>query len=181
MPDVPRQRVGDAGSAASAAHDDEGVRGLPSGQPCHHGVQEVPRPGGAMSVVDYRLDGAAARITLNRPGERNALNAEILAELRAALERSAVGGARTRGAADRRRQRFLFRGRPERAREGIPCRPAGEHGGRTRSGHLFLQMRRHPRPIVAAVRGRALAGGAAWPPPPISCWLRNRRSLAIPR
>ena len=29
----------------------------------------------------------------------------------------------------------------------------------SRLGDLFLDMRRHPRPIVAAVRGRALAGG----------------------
>src|SRR6266436_6198399 len=26
-------------------------------------------------------------------------------------------------------------------------------------GELFVDMRRHPRPIIAAVRGRALAGG----------------------
>ena len=26
-------------------------------------------------------------------------------------------------------------------------------------GELFVEMRRHPRPIIAAVRGRALAGG----------------------
>jgi methylglutaconyl-CoA hydratase len=29
---------------------------------------------------------------------------------------------------------------------------------------LFLAMRRHPHPIVAAVKGRALAGGCGSPP-----------------
>ncbi len=34
-----------------------------------------------------------------------------------------------------------------------------DHSHARRTAELFLAMRRHPRPIVAAVRGRALAGG----------------------
>src|SRR5438477_2270948 len=29
-----------------------------------------------------------------------------------------------------------------------------------RLGHLYIAMRRHPKPIIAAVHGRALGGGA---------------------
>jgi methylglutaconyl-CoA hydratase len=39
-----------------------------------------------------------------------------------------------------------------------------------RLADLFLQMRRHPRPIVAAVQGRALAGG---------CGLANASDLVV--
>ena len=40
------------------------------------------------SVVIYEVEGAIARITMNRPEKRNALNDELIAGLKAALRRA---------------------------------------------------------------------------------------------
>ena len=42
----------------------------------------------AESVVIYEVEGAIARVTLNRPEKRNALNDELVAGLKSALRRA---------------------------------------------------------------------------------------------
>ena len=42
----------------------------------------------AAGPVLFRRDGAAARITLNRPAQRNALSLEVMEEVTATLERT---------------------------------------------------------------------------------------------
>jgi methylglutaconyl-CoA hydratase len=109
-------------------------------------------------LIEYRLDQGIARITLNRPEKRNALNPELINELKNALAQSADDTVRvvlTRGAgAD-------FCSGADLA--GLDRTAAGsvlDHMEAARElADVFLLMRRHPRPIVAAVRGRALAGG----------------------
>ena len=134
-----------------------------------------------MSTVDYRVDGAVARIALNRPEKRNALNVEVLAELRAALERSALEEAVRVVLLTGAGKDFCSGADLSALERAFHAGPLENMADARILADLFLQMRRHPRPIVAAVRGRALAAGAAWPPPPISCWPRSRRSSAIPR
>ena len=110
--------------------------------------------------VLYLVDGTIARITLNRPDKRNALDGEIIAEIRRALAESA-GNEAVRV--------VLLTGVGKDFCAGADLENIGrlsqdgsvmENFDDARQlGDLFLEMRRHPRPIVAAVRGRALAGG----------------------
>jgi methylglutaconyl-CoA hydratase len=109
--------------------------------------------------VNYRLEQSIARITLNRPEKRNALDIELLVELRGALQRS-VGDESVRV--------VLLTGAGKDFCSGMDLRMFQETGSgdldkyRADARHiadLFLDMRRHPRPIVAAVHGRALGGG----------------------
>ncbi|HLG97352.1 MAG TPA: enoyl-CoA hydratase-related protein [Bryobacteraceae bacterium] len=103
----------------------------------------------------YQVDGGVARITLNRPEKRNALSAELVGELKDAIANTqdhlillSGAGADFCSGADLSGLQSMFE--------------AGvlDHLVSARAmADLFVMMRRHPRPIVAAVRGRALAGG----------------------
>jgi methylglutaconyl-CoA hydratase len=107
-------------------------------------------------ILSSIADGIA-RITLNRPEKRNALSGELidaLASTLSAVDQSArmillsgAGSDFCSGADLGELQRT--------ANAGIAEHLQSAH----RLANLFLEMRRHPRPIVAAVRGRALAGG----------------------
>ena len=109
--------------------------------------------------VTYRAGQGIARIALNRPERRNALDQELLTELRDALRVSA---------ADEGVRVVLLTGAGQDFCSGMDLRTFAEDA----SGHLakfqaearnmaglLLDLRRHPRPIVAAVQGRALGGG----------------------
>lgn len=99
------------------------------------------------------------RLVLNRPEKRNALNGRLVEALTGALDAAAE--------AEEVRVLVLEGAGPdfcsgadlaeleEMAEKGVEASLADA----VRMGELFLAMRRHPRPIVAAVRGRALAGG----------------------
>lgn len=107
----------------------------------------------------YSVDDATARITLNRPDKRNALNAEIMGEVKDAVERSAadenVRVVLVTGAG-----KDFCSGADLAALRRISEATVMENVADARHfADLFMSMRRHPRPIIAAVRGRALAGG----------------------
>jgi methylglutaconyl-CoA hydratase len=103
-------------------------------------------------------DGVA-RITLNRPDKRNALDGELVAELKAAFSASAsddagrvilLAGAGT----------DFCSGADLANLEKTATNSVLENMADARStADLFLMMRNHPRPVIAAVQGRALAGG----------------------
>ena len=109
--------------------------------------------------VIHRIEQGIARITLNRPERRNALDQELLTELRDALRASA---------ADESVRVVLLTGAGKDFCSGMDLRTFAEDASgdltkfqaeaRNMAG-LLLDMRRHPRPIVAAVQGRALGGG----------------------
>jgi methylglutaconyl-CoA hydratase len=113
-----------------------------------------------METVLYNTAAGIARITLNRPEKRNALNAEVMAGLRDALARSAADdGVRV----------VLIAGAGKDFCAGLDLmaldrgNDAGveDHLSTARQfADLLLAIRRHPRPVVAAVHGRALGGGA---------------------
>lgn len=109
--------------------------------------------------VLYSVREGVARITLNRPEKRNALDDEMIAEIRGGLGESANDGAvhlvLITGAGD-----DFCAGADLAAIEQLSHGTVMENvADARRLGDLFLEMRRHPRPIIAAVRGRALAGG----------------------
>jgi methylglutaconyl-CoA hydratase len=107
----------------------------------------------------YSIDRNIARITLNRPDKRNALDDEMIGELRSALhassEEASVHVVLLTGAGKDFCSGADLAGLKRIADAGVMENIADAR----RLADLFLEMRRHPRPIVAAVRGRALAGG----------------------
>jgi methylglutaconyl-CoA hydratase len=107
----------------------------------------------------YSVDQNIARIALNRPEKRNALDEEMIGELRSALrassEDASVHVVLLTGAGKDFCSGADLAGLQRIADAGVMENIADAR----RLADLFLEMRRHPRPIVAAVRGRALAGG----------------------
>jgi methylglutaconyl-CoA hydratase len=105
-------------------------------------------------LILYQVEQGIARITLNRPEKRNALNPELIAELKKAVERSDRLIVLT-GAGNDFCSGADLSGLHEAANADVL-----EHMTSARAlADLFIAMRRYPHPIIAAVRGRALAGG----------------------
>jgi methylglutaconyl-CoA hydratase len=107
----------------------------------------------------YRVENKIARVTLNRPDKRNALDSEIINEIKAALKEvtsdESVRVVLLTGAG-----KDFCSGADLAALQQISTATVMENVADAQNlGELFLQMRKHPRPIIAAVRGRALAGG----------------------
>ena len=107
----------------------------------------------------YAVDQGVARITLNRPEKRNALDAELISEVRDAVRTSArdesVRVVLVTGAGADFCSGADLSGLEQSFHAGVL-----DHMADARNmAELFVDMRHHPRPIVAAVRGRALAGG----------------------
>jgi methylglutaconyl-CoA hydratase len=114
--------------------------------------------------VTYQVERGIARIALNRPERRNALDQELLTELRDAL---------LAAAGDEGVRVVVLSGAGKDFCSGMDLRTFAQDGlgnvasddlakfqteARNMAG-LLLDMRRHPCPIVAAVQGRALGGG----------------------
>ncbi len=124
----------------------------PGAEAAAHGARE------AHPLLMEVSDGIA-RLTLNRPEKRNALNGALVEALREAMEASA---------ADPRVRVVLLQGEGKDFCSGADLAeleriaalgPEASLEDASRMGALFQAMRSHPRPVVAAVRGRALAGG----------------------
>jgi methylglutaconyl-CoA hydratase len=111
-----------------------------------------------MSIL-YNADGAVARITLNRPEKRNALNDEVIAALKDTLalaaEEEQVRVVLLAGAGQDFCAGADLAAFDQAAEAGVLDHLATAH----ELADLFLAIRHHPKPVVAAVRGRALAGG----------------------
>jgi len=105
-------------------------------------------------LILYQVEQGIARITLNRPEKRNALNPELISALKKAVQDSdrlillSGAGSDFCSGAD-------LSGLHNMAEANVL-----DHLASAREmADLFIAMRRHPHPIIAAVRGRALAGG----------------------
>lgn len=107
----------------------------------------------------YQVDGAVARITLNRPEKRNALNEALVAGLKNALKQANVNDAVRVVVISGAGQDFCS-GADLAALQEISEASAAENAEDARSlMELFTLMRQVTVPIIAAVRGKALAGG----------------------
>jgi methylglutaconyl-CoA hydratase len=107
----------------------------------------------------YEVQDSLAQITLNRPEKRNALDELTLEELARALaqagEDTQVKVIALKGAG-----KDFCSGIDLSALQKIRAAPILENlEDASRLVRLFLTMRHLPKPIVALVRGRALAGG----------------------
>ncbi len=109
--------------------------------------------------VTMEVKDGIARITLNRPEKRNALDRELIAQLKESI-RTSAGNPECRvvllqGAGTDFCSGADLSGLEKTAQDGVLDNMADAR----QTAELFLMMRNHPRPIIAAVHGRALAGG----------------------
>ncbi len=113
--------------------------------------------------ISYERAEAIARITIDRPEVRNAFRPQTLAELRDAFRRArddtgvgaviftgAGGEAFCSGGDQRIRGDDGYIGSDDVAEQGV---------GRLDVGDLHVQIRRLPKPVLAAVAGYAVGGG----------------------
>jgi enoyl-CoA hydratase/carnithine racemase len=108
--------------------------------------------------VLYALDGPVARVTINRPERRNAMNAGVMQGLRDALARARDDGtARVvvlTGAGDR-----AFCAGADLGGIADNAGAAAAHDGRGLLAAVFRDLWSLGKPTIARVRGYALAGG----------------------
>lgn len=104
-------------------------------------------------------DGSVARVTLNRPGKRNALSRSMIGSLKEAL---------VAADADAAVRVVTLAGAGADFCSGMDLSELRAAGGASLEenlgdvdalGELFLLVRRLRKPVIALVRGRALAGG----------------------
>jgi methylglutaconyl-CoA hydratase len=109
--------------------------------------------------VVYLVDGAVARITLNRPEKRNALNDAVIAGLKDGLKKAA-GDERVRAIVISGAGKDFCSGADLSALQKIAGASVAENSEDARALlELFHLIRQVPVPVIAAVMGRALAGG----------------------
>ena len=109
--------------------------------------------------VLYSVEGALARITLNRPEKRNALNDAVIVGLKDRL-RDASKDERVRVIVIAGAGKDFCSGADLSALQKISQSSVDENAEDARSLlDLFVLIRQISVPVVAAVRGRALAGG----------------------
>jgi len=111
------------------------------------------------AVLLREAKGGVLTLTLNRPDKRNALSSELIDALRAAAEDADL---------DPEVRVLVIRGAGRDFCAGLDLaellasvdRSLAENEAAALSlGELFLVLRRIPKPVIAAVRGNALAGG----------------------
>jgi len=113
----------------------------------------------ATQPVLYSVEGHVARITLNRPDKRNALNDAVISGIKGSL-RDADRDERVRVVVISGAGKDFCSGADLSALQKIADASVTENQDDARSlMELFLMLRGLPVPVVAAVQGRALAGG----------------------
>ena len=111
------------------------------------------------SPVRLTFDGSVAFITLNRPEKRNALNDAVVRDVKSALRESSAKEAVRVVVITGAGQDFCS-GADLEALKKISDASVSENVDDARSlMELFELVRQVPLPVVAAVKGRALAGG----------------------
>jgi methylglutaconyl-CoA hydratase len=106
------------------------------------------------------LDAGILSLTLNRPDKRNALNSELIDLLHQAVERADLDAevrvVLIRGAG----KDFCAGADLEELLASADRNLADNEAAALRLGTLFRRVRELPKPVLAMVHGRALAGGA---------------------
>jgi methylglutaconyl-CoA hydratase len=112
------------------------------------------------AVLLSSLDEGILRLTLNRPEKRNALNSELIDQLRQALEQADLdAGVRVVVVCGAGKD-FCAGADLEELFASAERAMAENEAAALRLGSLFRRIRELPKPVLARVHGRALAGGA---------------------
>ena len=109
-----------------------------------------------MSFVNCEVQGAVAVLTIDRPKALNALNPEVLADLKAAFEGIDLNAVRCvvlTGAGDK-----SFVAGADIGSMSTMTKAEGEAFGKL-GNDIFLMIESFPLPVIAAVNGFALGGG----------------------
>ena len=109
-----------------------------------------------MSFVTTEVQGAVAIVTIDRPKALNALNPEVLADLKAAFEaidQNTVRCVVLTGAGDK-----SFVAGADIGSMSTMTKAEGEAFGKL-GNDVFLEIESFPLPVIAAVNGFALGGG----------------------
>ncbi len=109
-----------------------------------------------MSFVTTEIQGAVAIVTIDRPKALNALNPEVLADLKAAFEaidQNTVRCVVLTGAGDK-----SFVAGADIGSMSTMTKAEGEAFGKM-GNDIFLMIENFPLPVIAAVNGFALGGG----------------------
>ena len=109
-----------------------------------------------MSFVNCEVQGAVAVLTIDRPKALNALNPDVLADLKAAFEgidQNAVRCVVLTGAGDK-----SFVAGADIGSMSTMTKAEGEAFGKL-GNDIFLMIESFPLPVIAAVNGFALGGG----------------------
>jgi methylglutaconyl-CoA hydratase len=115
---------------------------------------------GSSPPLGSALAAGILTLTLDRPAKRNALDAALIEALARALERADLD-AEVRVVALRGAGKDFCAGADlTELLESADRSPGENEAAARRLGDLFLAIRRLPKPVVAVVQGRALAGGA---------------------
>jgi methylglutaconyl-CoA hydratase len=112
------------------------------------------------SLLLTSIEGGVLTLTLNRPDKRNALNAELIDLLHQSLERADLDGevrvVVLRGAG----KDFCAGADLDELLASAERSLAENEAAALRLGTVFRRIRELPKPVLAMVHGRALAGGA---------------------
>lgn len=110
-------------------------------------------------MIDCRIEDKIARITLNRPEKRNAINDQFIHDLHSALASAASSDSRAVTLIAAAGPDFCA-GMDIAMLQQNANAAALDHLESARSlGGLYAAIHNHPHPVVAAVHGRALGGG----------------------
>jgi methylglutaconyl-CoA hydratase len=110
-------------------------------------------------MILYSVDNGVASITLNRPEKRNALNDELIAGIKQGLAQAA-GDENVKVVVVSGAGKDFCSGADLSALQKIAQASVADNAEDARSLlDLFVQIRQLRVPVVAAVKGRALAGG----------------------
>ena len=111
-----------------------------------------------VAELEYAVDGAAARITINRPDRRNAMSFEVMHSLRDAM-RDARSDENVRAVVITGAGEKAFCAGADLSVMGGGSDATAAHDGRGELAELFREMWGLGKPTIARVRGYALAGG----------------------
>lgn len=111
-----------------------------------------------MPELEYAIDGAIARLTINRPERRNAMSFEVMAAMRETLAEAAIDDAVRvvviTGAGDR-----AFCAGADLSSIGGDAGAVASHDARGVLAEVFRDLWSLGKPTIARVRGYCLAGG----------------------
>lgn len=111
-------------------------------------------------TIQATLNSGVLTLTLDRPDKRNALNASLIGALNGELDRAELDGdvrvVALRGAG----KDFCAGADLDELLVSASLPPETNERNALRLGRIFTRIRELPKPVVAVVHGRALAGGA---------------------
>ena len=110
-------------------------------------------------LVDTVTRDGMVRLVMNRPEKRNALNAALVRDIKAALDAAATDDAVRVITLEGRGDVFSAGADLAALRALRTASPMKNRADSQHLAELFLQIYHHPKPIIAKVHGHAIAGG----------------------